>query len=242
MSADDIEKGTRWRSGIAAELEQSSIGIMCLTRENLDSAWIHFEAGALSKQQQNTSVCSFLFGLEPTDVREPLAQFQHTRAQKNDIRKLMFTINNALGNTKLSESELSEAFEVWWPQLEQRLSDVPSSDRKSSDPVRAEREIIEEILDLVRGLTRSVIGSDLRLKPKFGLASTANWDPLEAEVLFGIYLLTQIRLDQLKSADHVSERRVEQLEQFANRLKADGAFAREVFENLDVSSLLFLVP
>lgn len=86
MSADDIEKGTRWRSGIANELEQSSVGIICLTRENLASPWIHFEAGALSKQQDKTYVCTLLVGLEPTDVREPLAQFQHTRATKDDLR------------------------------------------------------------------------------------------------------------------------------------------------------------
>src|SRR5439155_27102989 len=99
MSADDIEKGTRWRSGIADELGQSSVGIICVTRENLDSTWIHFEAGALSKQQQNTFVCSFLFALAPTDIREPLSQFQATKAQKEDLRKLLSTINNALGDS-----------------------------------------------------------------------------------------------------------------------------------------------
>src|SRR5436190_15990351 len=88
MSANDIEKGTRWRSGIANELEQSSVGIICLTRENLNSEWIHFEAGALSKQQQNTYVCTFLYEIEPVDVREQLAQFQHTRATRNDVQKL----------------------------------------------------------------------------------------------------------------------------------------------------------
>src|SRR5947209_17570002 len=98
MSADDIERGTRWRSGLASELEQSSVGIICLTQENLDSTWIHFEAGALSKQQQNTYVCTLLCDVEPTDVREPLAQFQHTRANKDDLRKLIFTINNTLGD------------------------------------------------------------------------------------------------------------------------------------------------
>ena len=104
MSADDIEKGTRWRSGLASELEQSSVGIICLTRENLDSTWIHFEAGALSKQQQNTYVCTFLFGLEAPDLKEPLAQFQATKSTKDDVRKLVFTINSSLGETKLTES------------------------------------------------------------------------------------------------------------------------------------------
>jgi TIR domain len=149
MSANDIEKGTRWRSGIASELEQSSVGIICLTRENLDSPWIHFEAGALSKQQEKTYVCTLLFGLEPTDVREPLAQFQHTRATKEDLRKLISTINNTLGDLKLSESELSETFDVWWPKLEERLSKIGEETAETA-PIRSDRELLEEVLNIVR--------------------------------------------------------------------------------------------
>jgi TIR domain-containing protein len=155
MSADDIEKGTRWRSGIATELEQSSVGIICLTRENLDSTWIHFEAGALSKQQQNTYVCTLLFGLEPTDVREPLAQFQATRAQKDDVRKLVFTINSTLGDSKLPDSELSETFEVWWPKLEERLSHVGEITATTTQ-VRTDRELLEEILNIIRNESRTM--------------------------------------------------------------------------------------
>jgi TIR domain len=149
MSADDIEKGTRWRSGLARELEKSSVGIICLTRENLDSTWIHFEAGALSKQQQNTLACTFLFDLEPTDVREPLAQFQATRSQKDDVRKLVFSINGTLGDSKLAESELGETFEVWWPKLEERLDQIREL-ATPTGPVRPDRELLEEILNLVR--------------------------------------------------------------------------------------------
>jgi hypothetical protein len=149
MSADDIEKGTRWRSGIAVELEHSSVGIICLTRENLDSTWIHFEAGALSKQQQNTYVCTLLFGLEPTDVREPLAQFQATRAQREDVRKLVSTINSTLGDARLPESELSETFEVWWPKLEERLDRIGET-AATNAPVRTDRDLLEEILSIVR--------------------------------------------------------------------------------------------
>src|SRR5437764_8405785 len=115
MSSSDIEKGTRWRTDIASELEQSSIGIICLTPENLNSSWLHFEAGALSKQQQNTYVCTFLYELEPADVREPLAQFQNTKAQRDDVKKLIQTINNSLGDMKLPDAEMNESFDVWWP-------------------------------------------------------------------------------------------------------------------------------
>lgn len=154
MSSSDIEKGTRWRSDIASELEQSSIGIICLTPENLNSSWIHFEAGALSKQQQNTYVCTFLYNLEPADVREPLAQFQNTKAQRDDVMRLIQTINNALADRKLSDSEVNESFEIWWNKLDQRLNAIPTN-QASPEPQRPEREILEEILGIVRSQART---------------------------------------------------------------------------------------
>lgn len=48
FTPSDIEKGAKWASNIAGELESSDIGIICLTKENLDKPWILFESGALS--------------------------------------------------------------------------------------------------------------------------------------------------------------------------------------------------
>ena len=50
FTPSDIEKGARWNTEIAQELEDSKIGILCITRENLNSAWLLFEAGALSNK------------------------------------------------------------------------------------------------------------------------------------------------------------------------------------------------
>ncbi len=49
FTPDDVEKGAKWNSEISKELEESDVGILCLTRNNLDKPWIIFEAGALSK-------------------------------------------------------------------------------------------------------------------------------------------------------------------------------------------------
>jgi hypothetical protein len=48
MSQDDIETGSGWLARIKNELEATSYGIICLTPQNLDAPWLHFEAGALS--------------------------------------------------------------------------------------------------------------------------------------------------------------------------------------------------
>src|SRR5215211_6657068 len=73
--SQDIDKGLRWGTEIADRLEQSKVGIICLTKSNLDAKWIHFEAGAISKTKDGY-VCTLLIDVKPSDVEQPLAQFQ----------------------------------------------------------------------------------------------------------------------------------------------------------------------
>jgi len=110
-----------------------------------------FEAGALAKNLDQSRVCPILFDLEPSDVVGPLVQFQAARFEKSNIRKVIGMINNELGATALTESVLNEVFEMWWPRLEENISNI--SRRHEMPPkshIRSERELIEEILGLVR--------------------------------------------------------------------------------------------
>lgn len=153
LSAADIDKGARWGTEIAEKLKDSKAGIICLTAENLHSDWLIFEAGALSKTIENTFVCPFLIGLEPADVKPPLAQFQATRATKNEVLTLLKTLNKALGEHALQIAHIEEAFEVWWPRLETTLKRLPS-DGDPPKATRSDRELLEEILALVRSQGR----------------------------------------------------------------------------------------
>src|SRR5437588_3926593 len=118
LSSADIDKGARWSTDVASKLEAAKASIICLTPSNLHSDWILFEAGALSKTLQNTFVCPFLIGLEPSDIKQPLAQFQATRAVKGDVLKLLKTLNKAIGKLALDDEHIKEVFEVWWQKLE----------------------------------------------------------------------------------------------------------------------------
>lgn len=69
VSSEDIDKGARWSTDISKELEDSSFGILCITRENLDPPWLNFEAGALSKSVDRSRVSPFLFGVKRSDIR-----------------------------------------------------------------------------------------------------------------------------------------------------------------------------
>lgn len=99
MSKEDIEKGSRGLDEVGKALEAMSVGILCLTPENVERPWILFEAGALSKAMgEKTRVCPYLFGgLRSEEVRPPLGMFQAARAEKEETRKLVFAVNRAIG-------------------------------------------------------------------------------------------------------------------------------------------------
>jgi hypothetical protein len=149
ISSADIDKGSRWGQEVASKLSSSQFGIVCLTPENLHSDWILFEAGALSKSLDGARTCTFLVDLAPSDVSFPLAQFQHTRATKDDLLELLRTINRCIPDNALSEQHLTEALEVWWPRLELQLAALPK-DSFSPKQTRSDRAILEEMLELIR--------------------------------------------------------------------------------------------
>ena len=154
----DIEKGTRWNEKINKELEDTRVGIICLNKENLTSEWILFEAGALSKTS-DAHVCTFLLDINPTDIKPPLGQFQHTLFSKDDIRKLIHTINNkiiAQNEKTISEKDIDEIFEIFWPRLEERLNEIKNQETKTIEPARTDRELLEEILQTVRSQNKTL--------------------------------------------------------------------------------------
>jgi TIR domain len=85
VSSDDVRKGKRWLVEIARELSTCNFGIVCLTPDNLESPWLFFEAGALSKLKAS-HVCTLLFGnLRPGNIEGPLSHFQATVFSKTDF-------------------------------------------------------------------------------------------------------------------------------------------------------------
>jgi hypothetical protein len=147
-----IQSGARWAGEIAKELDLDYIGVICLTPENLDAPWILFEAGALSKGVDASRVVPYLWGLEPSDVMWPLAQFQMCRADREDTFKLLQMIDRKLGETALRPDQLTDAFETWWPRLEERLIEIGRAPVPNAEGRRPVADMVEEMLLAVREL------------------------------------------------------------------------------------------
>ncbi len=154
FSSEDIDKGARWSTDIAKELETASFGILCVTKENLQSQWLNFEAGALSKAIDKAKVCPLLYHLKPSDISDsPILQFQMTNVDKDDMFKLFKSINNALEDMKLDEARLEKVFSTFWPEIEKSF--IAISDKNNEKYIEEKKngnrqEILEEMLDLLR--------------------------------------------------------------------------------------------
>lgn len=160
VSSQDIDKGARWSTDIAKELQESAFGILCVTRSNIEAPWINFEAGALSKTIDKGLVAPFLFDIKRSEVQGPLLQFQSTVNEQADVFKLIASLNNAMPESeKLEDSALKKSFDVWWPELEKALRAIGTTEERpkpveKTGKLAHSEAILEEILDLTRSQQR----------------------------------------------------------------------------------------
>ena len=171
VSSEDIEKGSRWNTDIAQELNETKFGIICVTKDNLNSPWINFEAGALSKSLENTYVAPVLFDVKPSELKSsPISQFQATSFTKEDMKRLIETLNNATDNG-LAQSRLNKAFDLCYSDLETSIDELrkceDTFDNKETEQSLTETNIdsnlMEEILEMVRNTQRLIGNSDSKL-------------------------------------------------------------------------------
>lgn len=157
VSTRDLDRGSLWFSEINDQLKDTSVGIICLTQENRVRPWILFEAGALAKGLSTARVCTLLIDLEPKDVEDPLAQFNHTYPTEESMFNLVRTLNTALGVNGLDPRVLEQVFETYWPQFDKKFKDIVKNikDISSAKP-RAKDDLLGEILENTRLLNNRI--------------------------------------------------------------------------------------
>jgi hypothetical protein len=80
----DIDKGANWPAELSKLLETTFVGLVFLTRDNLSSPWLHFEAGALANIRSGRP-CVVLLDVSPVDVKGPLSLYQVVSRQVVEI-------------------------------------------------------------------------------------------------------------------------------------------------------------
>jgi|SRR5665213_187384 len=199
LSSQDIAPGSNWFNEISTQLEASEVGIICLTSENVDSKWLNFEAGAISKRRDGARVCIYAVDLPLSKIQGPLAQFQCSTASHDDTFRLLQSLNAALGTQALSEEALRRSFEIWWPSFEVRLSSTVAEQSGLTVASRSLEEKMDEALALIRKLTEassesqnqapalaSISAKVIRDRPRLFIGSSTEGLPIAEAIQLGL--------------------------------------------------------
>lgn len=212
MSEADVGAGSRWNDGLNNELKSTQMGVLCLTKENLNAPWVLFEAGALLTAVSEGLVCPYLIDISPADVSWPLAQFQSVAATYDGTLRILQLANDLLSDAAneqdrcLGDDQLTRSFSRFWPDLETVMENLPEP--TVVVPRRPVQEILEEMVGLIRGMRSHELN---KVKQRFLNAAVAvdqlrnaAAHSMDRAALQSLIREVKVTLRELKQGSHVS--------------------------------------
>lgn len=157
MSQKDLGAGDRWSAEIQGNLAESRFGIICVAPNNQRAPWLNFEAGAISNSVTAAKVVPYIFEMEFADIEPgPLTQFQGKQATREGTWEVVHALNAAL-ERPLDAQRLQDTFDLAWPRLEARLTEIPRLNQAEGQaevesPQRTDSDKLDEVLVLLRNI------------------------------------------------------------------------------------------
>jgi len=142
--SDRIDKGVAWFDAIVKHLETSKVGIVCLTAENVESPWLHFESGALAlrlEREQDAGaptkpltprnrLFTLLHGVTGAELKGPLGAYQATSTTELEMATMIQSIAQILGGPHLEAVTARETMNSAWEKFKKALDElaIPARD------------------------------------------------------------------------------------------------------------------
>ena len=161
VSSHDIPKGRRWSQELAVQLNESHFALLVVVKDNQESPWLNFEAGAISKWIDAANVAPLLFGIATSELQGPIAQFQATLFTREDMFKLAETMSKAVCVAP-DLSALRRSFDFTWETLQQDIEAIlnePQSDAALLTPSREDERDTTIWIDEDRRVILEQIGT-----------------------------------------------------------------------------------
>lgn len=117
VSSEDIKLGQEWFTELVRALDGTKFAIVCLTRRNLASPWVMFEAGAVTGTFRDLRVVPVLLEGSISDLVDPMARFNGTTFTADGMRRLFESINDSLGSP-LTRDAVGAVFDKQWKSLQ----------------------------------------------------------------------------------------------------------------------------
>lgn len=151
FSDQDIPSGTQWMSEIQSHLASAKYGIICVTPENTNSAWLYFEAGAISRQTTEpvSRVSPVAVGMSKEALPSPLQGYNAIDLNEEGFVKMVKSIHETV-ESSAPWPTIEEAAQYYWSLMDKELEVKPTA--ASPAPVFDQKAALIEIRSLVREL------------------------------------------------------------------------------------------
>lgn len=117
----DINSGDDWWEKIKTELKECSLGIVCITKENMKAPWIYFESGAIVAH--NLKLIPFLVECNVSALNNtPISNKNMTVFRNKEKFFIMVkTINDSLNLLQVSNDQLKTISNDGYRKLNEKL-------------------------------------------------------------------------------------------------------------------------
>jgi len=116
--SSEIPAGSLWLTHLMNGLAASQMALLCITKDNIQSQWLNFEAGAMwNRYGADMLICPILFELDPNELAGPLSQFQSKTFTERDMKYLAKTIGSKSNFVGDRPDRIDINFKTTWPQL-----------------------------------------------------------------------------------------------------------------------------
>jgi TIR domain len=118
------KRGTDWRAALFEHINAADASLLCLTCDSIESRWLAFEAGLLSRRT-NTPLAIYGLDIEPDELSgTPLVRMPLFSATEAGTHQLIRTLNAVLPEP-VTQRDLEVLVTESWPRLEFHLQNVP---------------------------------------------------------------------------------------------------------------------
>ncbi len=147
VSSADIAKGKRWGRELGEKLQESGYCVACITPGTEHEPWVNFETGAIAKVLDESHVSPLLLGVDQEELDGlPLSQFQCTEFSKEDMRRLLDSINSAAGSP-LGDAQIKRNLDNAWAGLVAVVGKIPLEYEEPDEDGLEEEDDGDAILD-----------------------------------------------------------------------------------------------
>jgi hypothetical protein len=142
ISSEDIASGSGWFAELKEALDGADAAIICVTKANLHSEWMHYEAGAVAAKVTKPFVCPYLLNVAPGDLQGlPLQQYQCRPATEDGTLKVIRDINRAFGDGRVPDHLIEGNFRSRWPEFKEKLDGI---EYESAEELAVEHPMLRE--------------------------------------------------------------------------------------------------